>query len=868
MAVRRKKSNIVAKRRAAKNVARGPRRIENREEAADQLADGGRSVFPIVAVGASAGGLEAFTDLLRNIRKPPEAALIYIAHLDPNQTSALPQILSRETSMPVLEVEDGVRVERNKVYVMPPSVEMTISDGVLHLQKIPEKRPHLPIDTFFQSLAMDQGSRAIGVILSGTASDGTIGTKAIKAEGGITFAQDDSARFNGMPRSASNAGGVDFVLAPRDIVKEVTTIARHAYVADPGSNERTLPEAELSKIYALVRSAHDTDFTNYKSATVERRIKRRMALRKVEDISAYVDLLNDDPLELDQLYADILIRVTGFFRDPEVFEALAADVIPRLIQERAGKDPVRIWVPGCATGEEVYSLAITMLEVAARLGVNECPMQLFGTDVSEGAIERARAGLYPETISREVSPDRLRRYFTGVEGMYRVAKSVRDCCIFAKQNVTRDPPFSRLDLISCRNVMIYLGAGLQRKVLSIFQYALRPNGYLLLGSSETIGKFTDAFTIIDRKHKIYRRKLAASHLPLDLEAAAPADPVSRFRDDIEVGVPSNLFREADRVALTRYAPAGVLVNETGDVIQFRGRTSAFLEPAPGAANFNILKMAREGLLAELRTAMFTARKNEQPVRREGIRIRNNGKSIMANIEVLPFVTASKDFYQLVIFEEARFVPTGKKDKKTRVSETREVTTLKRELEATRDYLQSIIEEQETMNEELRSANEEIQSSNEELQSTNEELETAKEELQASNEELTTLNEELETRNRDLGQANDDLLNLFSSIDIPVVMFDSALRIRRFNPGAQRLLGIAPTDVGRSIDELKTTLEVNDLQARITDVIDTLTAHEDSVKDRNGRMFQLRIRPYRTGENKIEGAVLVLVNLDQVKRAPA
>ena len=797
------------------------------------------------------------------------AAIIYLQHSEASHTSELPQVLVRVTKMPVRLAEDVTAIEPNVVYVAPPDGAVTCVAGVLRVAPRND-RAVLPIDALFRSLATDQGSRAIGVILSGTASDGTLGAKAIKAEGGITFAQDDTARFDGMPHSAIAAGAIDFVLPAAGIATEIARIAHHSYVARGGDGDR-LDEQDLSKIFALLRSAHDVDFAHYKSPTIERRIRRRMALHKVESLREYVKILGEKPGEIEQLYSDILIRVTSFFRDPEVFTALQQEILPALIRAR-GSNPVRIWVPGCATGEEVYSMAIVFQETLSALNV-ECPVQVFGTDISDASIERARSGLYAENIAAEVSAERLRRYFTKVDGGYRVSKAIRDSCIFARQNLTKDPPFSKVDLISCRNVLIYLDAVLQRRVMSVFHYALQPNGVLLLGSSETIGNYSDLFSISDRRHKIYRKKGSTGRLPLDLTRAGALHPAAhhdrvRGLEEEAAGIP-NVFREADRLLLARFSPAGVVIDENMEILQFRGRTSPFLEPAPGTASFNLLKMAREGLLAELRTAIHQARKDDASVRREGISLTADGKTQLVNLDVIPFVSPHSARHFIVLFETAPEEATpskrGKKKAPKPPVETKQTTRLKRELEATRDYLQSIIEEQEAMNEELRSANEEIQSSNEELQSTNEELETAKEELQSSNEELMTINEELERSNEELAHANNDLLNLLASVDLPIVMLDSNLRIRRFNPGAQRTLNLIPSDAGRSIRDLKLTLDLNDLDKMIAGVIETLEVRELEVRDRGGRNYLLRIRPYKTADHKIDGAVLVLVDIDQLKK---
>jgi two-component system CheB/CheR fusion protein len=807
-------------------------------------------------------------DVLRNIPADSGLAIIYLQHSEPTHISELPQVLARVTRMPVHLAIDTTVIEPNVVYVAPPDGAVTFADGVLRVEPRGD-RAVMPIDALLRSLAADLGSRAISVILSGTASDGTLGSKAVKAEGGITFAQDDTARFDGMPRSAIAAGAIDFVLPPAQIAAEIVRIARHPYVASDTDGDH-FSESDLGRIFMLLRTAHDVDFTHYKPPTIERRIRRRMALHKVEMLGDYIDILRGNGEEIEHLYSDILIRVTSFFRDPEVFAALQNDVLPALLRNRGDK-PLRIWVPGCATGEEVYSVAIVFHEALAALDI-ECPVQVFGTDVSDASIERARSGMYTESISAEVSPERLRRFFTKVDSGYRVAKSIRDCCIFARQNLTKDPPFSKVDLISCRNVLIYLGAVLQRRVMSIFHYSLQPDGYLLLGNSETIGSYADLFTIVDRRNKIYQRKGAHGRLPIDI--SRPTLPLSshhmdrlRLLED-EAVAPPNLFREADRVLLSRFSPAGVVVDEEMEILQFRGRTSAFLEPAPGTASFNLLKMAREGLLAELRTAIHAARKKDTSVRREGITVTTDDHTQLISIDVIPFVGPNSGRYFIILFERERPepAPTSRRKKSAApAADTKQTIRLKRELEATRDYLQSIIEEQEAMNEELRSANEEIQSSNEELQSTNEELETAKEELQSSNEELMTLNEELEHRNDELAHVNNDLLNLLASVDLPIVMLDSDLRIRRFNPSAQRTLNLIPTDTGRSIRDLNLTLEIRDLDAMIVSVIDTLEVRELRVQDRGGRAYLLRIRPYKTSDNKIDGAVLVLIDIDQLKK---
>jgi two-component system CheB/CheR fusion protein len=824
--------------------------------------------FPIVGVGGSAGGLEAFTALLQSLPARPEMAFVFILHLDPRYGSNLTEILARATKMPVDLIRTGMRVQRNRVYVAPPDAEVAIENGVL---KLHERRVGASsvVDGFLSSLAKDQRSRAISIIMSGLASDGTIGTKAVKLEGGITFAQDASAKMYSMPKNAAAGGLVDFVLPPAEIAKELVGIGRHEYFTeDDGSPAAALPDAELKQLLSVLGKKHDLDLAHYKPTTIERRIRRRMALNRVSTLRDYLPILRSQPNEIEQLYDDILIRVTSFFRDPSMYEALKNEILPQLVHERRADDPIRVWVPGCATGEEVYSLAMVLLETIATSGFS-CPIQIFGTDIGEEALQRARAGMYPESIAAEVGPERLRRFFNRVDGGYRISKAVRDCCIFARQNVTKDPPFSKLDLISCRNVMIYFGTALQRKALSMFHYALRHDGYLILGTSETIGNFTNMFELTDRKHKIYRKKAAivAPQVPFHVDRPPGNEQHAPAKEDVIE--PGAVFRDADRVMLTRFSPAGVLINEALEVLQFRGRTSRYLEPAPGAASLNILKLAREGLLGDLRAAIMAARKKNVPERREGIRVEVDDHTAIVNIEVIPFIGPTRERFLLVAFEE----PEGesrprrrKKDgKNKKAADTSQSARLRRELEATREYLQSIIEEQEAMNEELRSLNEEIQSSNEELQSTNEELETAKEELQSTNEELMTLNEELENRNQDLALANNDLINLLTAVDIPIIMLDSRLKVRRFNPAAQRLWNLVSTDVGRPLNDIKSVLQLDNLDQIVHEVMEKLEVRELEVSDRTGTLHSLRIRPYRTTDNRIDGVVIALVNLEEFRK---
>jgi two-component system, chemotaxis family, CheB/CheR fusion protein len=831
----------------------------------------------IVGVGASAGGLEAFEELLAALPKDSGMAFVLVQHLSPTHESVLSQLLGKSTKMPVVEVKDGTKVEGNRVYVIPPNADMSITRGVLHLSSIdPDRARRMPIDVFFRSLAEDRQGRAIGVILSGTASDGTLGLQAIKAVGGVTFAQDDeSAKYSGMPRSAVAAGNVDFVLPPPHIARELERIARHAdiFAADdqPGAEEDGQPDETLGKILAVLKNKSRVDFSFYKPGTIKRRVTRRMFLLKMDTLSQYLHHLRKTPEEVENLFHDVLINVTGFFRDPEAFRILRVKAFPQVMKDKGPQHPVRIWVPGCATGEEAYSIAILLNEYFDDK-THPVQCQIFATDVSDDIVQKARVALYSESIAADISAERLRRHFQKVHGGYLVNKNLRDMCVFAKHDLAKDPPFSRVDLISCRNVMIYMGHVLQKKIIPGFHYALNEGGILFLGSSETIGTFSDLFDTLDRKHKIYTKKAAStSHHPV-FQRYESAD-TARVEPQ---ATPSaiELRRIADQLLLTRYSPSAVMVDEKLQIVQFFGQAGLFFAPAPGEASLNLLKMVKPGLQLELQAAFQKIRQNG-PMRKEGVVV-DLGSGLQAlNFEIVPLKNLPvKALYYLVIFEEVhRTVPKslGKATKTKLPNKTAKVklppieaenAQLRDELESTREYLQSIIEEQRTTNEELRSANEEIQSSNEELQSINEELETAKEELQSTNEELTTVNEELQNRNDELFLLNNDLSNLLSSVHIPIIMLGNDLRIRRFTPMAQKVMNLIPTDIGRPITDIKPNVKAPDLRNWISHVLNSLEIVEHEVEDVDGKWYSMRIRPYRTIDNKIDGAVIVMLDLDK------
>ena len=833
--------------------------------------------FFVVGVGASAGGLEAYTELLDGLSASPGMAFLLVSHLDPEHKSLLAPILARVCRMPVVEVTEGMAVEIDRVYVIPPGTNMEMADGHLTLTpRAPRPIPHMPIDVLLRSLSELQKNRAVGVILSGNGTDGVIALQAIKAAGGVTFAQDEeSARYTSMPRAAAHDGNVDHVMRPSAIAAELERIARHPYGRPEGPGlvpapPQAMPDPVAEMIH-LLRHRTGVDFTNYKQSTIRRRILRRMALRNIQEPGDYLRLLREDNSEIQNLYQDLLIRVTQFFRDTEAFESLRVNVLPTLVSGRPPGTVIRVWVAGCSTGEEAYSIAMTLVECLDDQA-DSVSIKILATDLNETALERARAGVYLDNIEIDVSPTRLRRFFVRKENQYHVSKAIRDLCIFSRHNMSSDPPFSRLDLISCRNVLIYMNATLQKRVFPLLHYALNPGGYLFLGSSENISTGVDLFDVVDGRHRIFARSfkgVGASldfHRPFDIGTSPrPSD-----RDDvIPLWNALDVQKEADRVLLSRYAPVGVVADETMTVLQFRGRTAPYLEPAPGMASLDLYRMLREGLLAEVRSAVARARAENVVVTREDIRITEGDSERLVRLDVVPFkVPPSGVRFFLVLFQDAasddRAVSIPEKAREADSADG-QVARLQQEIGALRDYLQSVIEEQESTNEELKSANEEILSANEELQSTNEELQTAKEEAQSTNEELETVNDELRHRNLELARVNNDLINLLGGVNIPIVMVSRDLRVRRFTPMAEKSFNLIPSDVGRPISDIKPNLAGVDLPALITSVIDTLNPHEGNVVDQNGRWHSLRIRPYITTENMIDGATIVLVDIDSIRR---
>jgi two-component system CheB/CheR fusion protein len=879
MAKKRKKPEPIPRKKVKSGATRPARPNRRVAAAAPPVRPPARTsgMVTIVGVGASAGGLEAFSQILRACHDAKALAIVFVQHLSPHHESALVSLLTVQTPLTVVQAEEGMRVEAGHVYVIPPNVQMEMRGAELHLSPRPADRSrHTPIDAFLVSLAESVHERSIAVILSGTASDGAIGLADVKRAGGITFAQSpESAKYDGMPRAAIETGMVDLVLPPASIgAKLVELGVRGRVPATMFADDHEVAPDNLQRIYDVLRPVSGVDFRHYKLPTIKRRLFRRMALHRITDVGDYIQLVEGNPGEARSLYQDLLIHVTRFFRDPDSFAGLASHVFPAILEGRPADQPIRVWVSGCATGEEAYSVGISLAEFLQK----DHPgtrVQIFATDVSESAIEFARAGVYPVSIEADVSDDRRRLYFTRVDGGYRVAKMVRDLCVFARQDLTKDPPFSHLDLILCRNVLIYMDTQLQRKLLSMFHYALNPGGFLMLGQAESVGAQGTLFTLADKKLRIHRKKEGPAGPSMTLPAGhVPAGvPRGRSRDGDEPPSEKVLQGEVSRAILDRYAPPGVVVDSDLQIVQFRGQTGAFLEPAPGEASLNLLKMAREGLLYGLRTTLQAARKSRGAVRKTGLRVRSGTRWTPVTLDVIPLTTAGR-LHFLVLFDghappaSERGAPAPEPDAgPARGREGRRATQmLQRELAASREYLQSIIQELEAANEELQSANEEILSSNEELQSTNEELDTAKEELQSTNEELNTVNEELHGTNDELSRVNSDLINLLASVQIAIVIVSADLRIRRFTPMAEKVLNLIPADLDRAIGHINPNIDCPNLDQLIAESIDNVSVLEREVRDRQGRWFTLRIRPYKDIDNRIDGAVVALFDTDGPKRS--
>jgi len=832
--------------------------------------------FPIVGIGASAGGLEAFEAFFKEMPPDSGMAFVLVAHLDPTHVSILSELLQKQTKMKVCQIKDGMKVQPNAVYVIPPNKDLGILKGTLQLMEPVQPRgANMPIDSFFRSLAQDQGPNAVCIVLSGTGTDGTLGLKAIKGETGMVMVQDvESAKYDGMPRSAVSTHLADYILPPSKMPEQLIKYAKHAtHKVAPRivPVQGQIPDA-LQKILIILRTRTGHDFSLYKKATVCRRIERRMNVHQIDKISEYVRYLQESEGEVDTLFKELLINVTNFFRDPEAFDTLKQQVLPKLLKEKPDDYNLRVWVPGCSSGEEAYSIAILLQECMDSLK-RRFNVHVFATDIDGDAIGAARVGLYPASISADVNQERLKRYFTKEDTQFRIKKSIREMVVFAIQNITKDPSFTKLDLLCCRNLLIYLSSELQKRLLPLFHYCLKPEGILFLGSSETIGQATDLFAPLDRKWKIYNRKpsMSANHARLVFPRvdAIRETPEPEAAETVKRAEELSTFQLVETILQQSATPPCAVIDNACNVVYIHGRTGRFLEPAEGKVSLNILEMARSGLKTELAAAIRKVTRHKQEVVHKGVRVRQNGGHLFMDLTVKPILeqSAMRGLKMVVFQEVAAPTKAGKSKPKREVDskKSKTIEELEQELRYTRENLQTTIEELETSNEELKSTNEELQSTNEELQSTNEELETSREELQSLNEEATTVNAELQSRIDELSNANDDMKNLLDSTEIAAIFLDMDQCIRRFTPRATEIMPLLGTDTGRPIKHLASSLPDTDLTKYSREVLMDLGVKEVEVQSKDRRCFLMRVRPYRTVANVIDGVVLTFEDITEQKR---
>lgn len=854
------KATKVAKRELAKPA---PAKLEPESPAA----------FTIVGLGASAGGLEALEAFLKNMPGDSGMGFVVVQHLDPTHKGILVELLQRASKLPVVQITDRMRVERDHVYVIPPNADVSILRGTLHLLEPAAPRGlRLPIDFFFRSLAADQQERAIGVVLSGMGSDGSLGVRAIKEKGGAVFVQSPaSAKFDGMPRSAIDSGLADVIAAAGDLPAAVDAYHRHVPLfAEHARAAAPAEEGGLDKIIILLRARTGHDFSHYKRATINRRVERRMGLHQLARIGDYVRYVQENPQEANLLFKELLIGVTSFFRDRAAWDQLRDHALPELLASRPSSSVVRAWTPGCSTGEEAYSLAIVFKEAMERLKpAKSLSLQIFATDLDKDAIDKARQGVYPANIAADVSEERLARYFVQDERGYLVRKEIREMVIFATQNLVMDPPFTKLDILTCRNLLIYLDPSLQQKLISLFHYSLNPKGLLMLGTSETVGTATELFTPLPGKMRLYQRVNDGLSRKEPVEFPSSFGRVDAVTTTQQNKQPGPSFQAlAERLILQRYSPAIVLTGDQGDILFISGRTGKYLEPAAGKANWNILAMARPGLSRALNEAFGRAIRLRTAVTIRRVKVDTNGGSQFADITVQPLVEPEAlRGTVLVIFTDVAAPEESETRGKAKAGQAvpSGVEALTLELQQAHEEIQSTREEMQTSQEELKSSNEELQSTNEELQSTNEELTTSKEEMQSMNEELQTVNHELQAKVDELSRANNDMKNLLNSTDIATLFLDDALNVRRFTSQATSIIKLIPTDVGRPISDLVSQLNYPELVDDSREVLRTLVPKEKAVATKDERWFTVRIMPYRTLDNRIDGVVITFIDITTSKK---
>jgi two-component system CheB/CheR fusion protein len=832
--------------------------------------------FPIIGIGASAGGLEALEAFLSHMPKESGMAVVIISHTDPERATMLPDILKRKSKIPVSLIEDGNRPEQNRAYLPPSDKDLMMKDGAFHLEARQRRDGlHMPIDLFLRSLAEDCGERAGCVILSGTGTDGTQGLRLIKEKAGVAVSQKpDSARHPGMPQSAIDTGLVDFILAPGEMPKKLIQYFEHPGRIKAEDKAAEPPSRELQKILTFLANRTHHDFSLYKKSTLVRRIERRMSVTGSQNGSEYISHLHRNPREVESLFEDLLIGVTNFFRDPEVFSFLRKEVLPDMIGRSPQGGPLRVWIAGCSTGEEAYSVAMIVREALEEAQSNR-QMQVFATDLDRKAIEKARRGTYIENIAGDVNPERLERFFIREDHHYRLKSEIRESIVFAVQNLLSDPPFSSLDLLVCRNLLIYLEAKAQQKLLPLFHYTLKKDGVLFLGSSESVGRFVELFEPINKKFSIYRKKEVgnAARPMVEFPTSAPRlqQDSTHIHDEERTGHGEGVARETEKELLKRYTPACVVVDREGGILHVHGRTGKYLEDPAGRPTLNIVDKAREGIRFALSSALRKADSSGEECRHERLRVRTNGGFEQLNLTIRPFSGPSglKNAF-MVVFEDLAAAPEreSRQDGEGAEDQNDRILELESELSRVRQEYQGSMEELQSSNEELRSANEEIQSSNEELQSANEELESSREELQSLNEELSTVNSELNSKTEDLSKAYESITNVLDSTQIAILFLTRNLTVKRFTSGAAGLFNLIESDIGRPIEHISHNLTDLNFGEKARRVLDDLTPFEDDIRTKDGHWYRMRIMVHRTGENVIEGTVATLVNIDVQKQAQA
>ena len=831
--------------------------------------------FPIVGIGASAGGLETLNAFFSIMPPDSNMAFVVIQHLSPQHKSIMASLVDKHTRMPVRQIEDGTKIEPNHVYLNPPAKNVAIFNRRLQLMEpVKTSAINMPVDYFFRSLSEDQREKAIGIILSGTASDGTLGVKAIKGEGGMVMVQQpDTAKYEGMPKSAIETGLVDFILPVEKMPETLIHYARHPFLESLDNTRLTEPpiKSQIQKIFALIRSATGHDFSHYKPSTIARRIERRLAVHQIKALSDYILYLQKNSAEIDVLFKNLVIGVTSFFRDPEAYDVLLKQALPKLLSRKEPDTTIRCWVAGCSTGEEAYSLGMILCEAMDKVK-KHFDVQIFATDIDAAALETARKGIYPESIGADVSPERLKQFFIKDTGVFKVKQQLRDMVVFSLQNLVRDPPFSRLDLVTCRNLMIYMDSFLQKKIIPQFHYTLIPGGILFLGTSESIGDHTDLFEPCNSKWKIFERKkgVVGAAVTYPAENHYGVRQISESEEKDKLPVISAVQAMAETAIIAEYAPAGVLINAKYEIQHFVGKTDRYLAPPTGKPSFHILDMVRKDLKQPLTTALHKAMREKTNAFCKNVRVGFNGGFCMVDISVKQIRGKGQPpGFMLVIFEDKSPLKAteGKKTGTLKIKkQDAALQSLEQELQSTREYLQATIEELETSNEELKSTNEELQSVNEELQSTNEELETSKEELQSTNEELATVNAELQSKVDESSRANDDLNNLLTATEIASIFLDTDLCIKRYTPAAAGIISLIQTDIGRPLSDLKTSFPDIDHVDLAGKVLKNLNTVEMDILSKDLIWFSMKVMPYRTIENVIDGVVMTFVDVHKVKQA--